>query len=446
MCGVGKSCHRRLSLAALWSIVAFGLSLMAPTSLRAETLVVPFQCVVDADGPRLVPGPETAFPVLGLRLEQPFSVCRGKGASSCTLMMVHRFDVSCAGVRLSWAELLQRSRLAGRAIPNNLPSGFAPVSTVAGRFVLPSLALHTPGRADAMSVDREELPPDVIVRPSQPQTEVHEVTGWNTVVTSEAAPSFELGALAGSGWTTTILLALATGVSALTFLMHPGTAARLLAWWPGNDAPSRSGQGPTTGFAAGVARVLSGCRAAWESFSRSADYVAHDGADDYFPMVESRLSDVEMTIAALPSDLLLRDVLMSELAQLRARTQELSRRRRRQSPDRSAAACRAILRDLDRIQRIALTSAEAVDETPYERATTAETATPRTVADAYKVLGLNADAPPPAAKKLVDALRMSWHPDLASDDSERAYREERMKQINVAWDMVKAEMGQRAAA
>ena len=59
------------------------------------------------------------------------------------------------------------------------------------------------------------------------------------------------------------------------------------------------------------------------------------------------------------------------------------------------------------------------------------------------ILGLNPDAPDAAVKKIVDALRMSWHPDHARDEADRLYREHRIKQINAAWDLLKAE---RAAA
>ena len=72
-----------------------------------------------------------------------------------------------------------------------------------------------------------------------------------------------------------------------------------------------------------------------------------------------------------------------------------------------------------------------------------ETDVPRSVVEAYQVLGLNSNAAPEVAKKLVDALRMSWHPDYAEDEGDRRRRENRMKQINAAWDIVN---GRREAA
>jgi hypothetical protein len=63
---------------------------------------------------------------------------------------------------------------------------------------------------------------------------------------------------------------------------------------------------------------------------------------------------------------------------------------------------------------------------------------PRDRHEAYEVLGVNPDVSPKTLKKLVDALRACWHPDLAKDDADRAVREERMKRINIAWDIITA--------
>ena len=69
---------------------------------------------------------------------------------------------------------------------------------------------------------------------------------------------------------------------------------------------------------------------------------------------------------------------------------------------------------------------------------------PRTRSDALQVLGMGvtADANLAAIKKIVDGLRQTWHPDLARDPSERELREKRMKQINVAWDILAAKPAQ----
>jgi DnaJ-class molecular chaperone len=69
---------------------------------------------------------------------------------------------------------------------------------------------------------------------------------------------------------------------------------------------------------------------------------------------------------------------------------------------------------------------------------------PRTRGEAIEVLGMGVmpGASEAAMKKIVDGLRLSWHPDLAQDEADRQLRELRTKQINAAWDIIQ---GKRAA-
>ena len=46
-------------------------------------------------------------------------------------------------------------------------------------------------------------------------------------------------------------------------------------------------------------------------------------------------------------------------------------------------------------------------------------------------------------KKIVKNLRQNWHPDLVSQEEERRIRGLKLKQINVAWDII---CGKRASA
>lgn len=56
--------------------------------------------------------------------------------------------------------------------------------------------------------------------------------------------------------------------------------------------------------------------------------------------------------------------------------------------------------------------------------------------EAYAFLGVNASSSEALLKKTVNALRQCWHPDLATDEEDRRLREIRIKQINVAWDLI----------
>ncbi len=57
---------------------------------------------------------------------------------------------------------------------------------------------------------------------------------------------------------------------------------------------------------------------------------------------------------------------------------------------------------------------------------------PTTRDEALAVLGLSSGATDAAIRKVVEALRQSWHPDLATGDADRVAREDRIKAINVA--------------
>ena len=63
---------------------------------------------------------------------------------------------------------------------------------------------------------------------------------------------------------------------------------------------------------------------------------------------------------------------------------------------------------------------------------------PETFDEACEFLGVNPRASHAVVKKVVDALRQNWHPDLAGDESDRIEREERIKRINAAWDLIRA--------
>jgi hypothetical protein len=61
---------------------------------------------------------------------------------------------------------------------------------------------------------------------------------------------------------------------------------------------------------------------------------------------------------------------------------------------------------------------------------------PRTLDEAYMVIGANADVDGEILKRLIRALRQCWHPDLASTASDREYREARIRQINAAAEII----------
>jgi hypothetical protein len=73
---------------------------------------------------------------------------------------------------------------------------------------------------------------------------------------------------------------------------------------------------------------------------------------------------------------------------------------------------------------------------PALSAIAASTGMPVTRDDALAFLGLSTGASDAVIRKVVEGLRQSWHPDLATDDADRAAREERIKVINAAAEIL----------
>lgn len=65
-------------------------------------------------------------------------------------------------------------------------------------------------------------------------------------------------------------------------------------------------------------------------------------------------------------------------------------------------------------------------------------AVPTTREEALAILGMGvaSEHNEMAIKKIVDGLRLSWHPDYAEGANDRALREQRLKQINAAWEIL----------
>ncbi|MGH6816874.1 MAG: hypothetical protein ACREC6_14345 [Hyphomicrobiaceae bacterium] len=101
--------------------------------------------------------------------------------------------------------------------------------------------------------------------------------------------------------------------------------------------------------------------------------------------------------------------------------------------DRLQKQLRSSIQDLNRLVEIA----EAAGARRQDSATPLPL--PATKDEAYEVLGINVHAGDAALKKLVDALRQCWNPEFARDEADRRHREERIRQIDAAWDMIAAE-------
>jgi len=401
----------------------------------ADDLVMPYACAMDRGAPRLTAAEPTTYEIIGPREDMPFSACRASPNGNCETMMVHKFSITCGGQKVGWSKVAAAGRAAGVELPAHLPLGFAPVSRFKGRFVLPGF-----GRTTRLAkVETQTLSADSVIETSSIAHHAEEPR-WVTVIDPAIQASASGGAFRIAGVVSTLLISL---MAACLFVARRRMP---LTYDFARSQPFSEASGENFWRSGGrKVKLMADAfrRSVQRVFEQNQFQSPRSGGDEptarLLDVIQARIAETELHVATLPADLLLRDVLQTELDGLRSRSADVSRRAEQIGDKRAGTILRAMLRDLDRITRI-------VDGTARkdEGAKPAAVDVPSTIFEAYRILGLNPEAPPLAVKKVVDALRMSWHPDHARSEPDRRHREERIKQINAAWDLLKAAQVQAA--
>jgi hypothetical protein len=442
---------------------------------------MPFDCDLEEGRIKLSPAAERSYPIIEGREAQAVTVCNPRVSAACRTIMAHRFDIACGGTRLAWMRVAAAIRLAGStpawikdgrlnvvlpvrhasdkpscmdrptfslgrtskedlsarncrpAYRDNfdlvaLPQGFAPVSELGARLALAvdtdsSAAFDQESTSDAVAepvLARGD--PDAVIDPitGQPDTydagqRAHE---WITVVRAEAAPGIRArhhAADTAQIWTW------------FAFALLFGSAAglvRVRMLYARTKELCQATPRWTSVFGQRAMRLW------WDrrSGQSSRRFTNAGGA------VTSLLEGTESVVAGLKDAGPLREVLQEELALVRRHVSSVDAvaGEAELSAARTAAQFRGLVRELERIRRIADSAAASL------AGGRSGSTLPRTASEAYAVLGVNADASAPVLKKIVDALRMTWHPDHARGEDDRRLRDERIRQINVAWELINA--------
>lgn len=398
----------------------------------AEDLVMPFACSAQDGAVQIAPSAETAYKIVGVRQEQIFAACRGGGTGSCENHMVHRFTIQCGNAKVSWAQVVQAASSIGIESPDALPPGYAPARTLKARFVFPALARFNIFRSE---VETEPLSADGVKEHEDGEAATR-VAAWRTEVRAEIVPKSSSGAFRVAAIVSFLMMLLlsASLIAAGRWRLPQLQAAALRGRMP--ELIQRFANRSRAGFDRAQASVGHNFGRAWDWIRGGALPSIDVELTNAAAVAMARLIEAELQVASMPSGLLLREVLLSELDRVRERLNGVTRDLESRPKDQSAGKIRAVLRELERIGRIA---DGAGKDQHHEAGKTGGQAPgmPQSVTEAYRVLGINADAEPAVTKKLVDALRMSWHPDYARDEADRQKREDRIKQINAAWDLIK---------
>lgn len=426
---------------------------------------MPYACTIVGGHPNLVPSEERSYRVVGLRERQQFQACSPQNPGQCRSWTLHRFELTCDGVKVPWvavvaAEALRQQRRArlengrfhlqmGRwwngppqdacaradlwrypqieRLCNNraaigaprfveIPSGFAPAFGLAIRFVsvtspLP-VSVSSQGRPAVVSTGPEtalarrkvSAPHPSAKRPEASHAALAPAPGDPPAI--QAAPSAAKKAV--------------DGVPGLT--SFPKRTA------PSPIASEKIAEKPT---AEPVAT------------SPKLDQLSPAGNTSPRPAAEIAVSDVHNLLWALFAALVV-GLAGAVVALRRARLPHVPGTMR----DFASATlwtepARPVAADAVRTARLQVYStphlgAKSIAQVaPSPRGVLATV--PATLAEAQQVLGMGISdtASEAAIKKIVDGLRQSWHPDHANSEIDREEREVRSKQINAAWDIIR---------
>ncbi len=331
-----------------------------------------------------------------------------------------------------------------------LPAGFAPLSTAGARIEVRSAA------AGPVAIEAAGPPEPVLIAGNSPQAATGTASGPAAAAQTKSADVKPIapaglrppaGKVKPADWVTVI------EAKDLSEVPKEAPARDQMLWiWLG-------GLGALGAIAFGLSRIPAERRGAITDSVKSNAMRGLSGVAERIAAVRSRqsapesedevvaaddpalanaawaaatlLDQIEQAVQGLESATPLRAVLEEELASIHQRL-VVTRAAALDggSPIKAAAQFRALIRELERVRRIANSAAASLSGARPVMAM------PQSKSEAYQLLGVNADVSEGTLKKLVDALRMTWHPDHARDEQDRLLREDRIKQINIAWDLI----------
>ncbi len=479
-------------LGLCWLVVIATVS-QASTAQSRERVLMPWTCNLDNGRLRVEPSSEQSYAVIGAREQQSHAACFGPDANRCKTWMIHRFAVVCQGGRVPWVDIVaatarDRNRISldsgalvvrtgprqgafvgrdcaafGRApwraplasvdcawtadgfMPRQpraqavmLPRGFAPLSLAGARLVFeadavvkpkatvatPSVTIHDveplPVSTVAAFASQALSPPTVgktqpVVTVSPPHTPEYppKRPTWSTNVEPVVftVPDHRAVATGPQTWPQAMeLLTLAAAILAASTALFLRQRRQFVPF-------RRQGSGGEPG--AGLPGSPDGQRASALQLRANSQMLQIRSALERLeavPPLRNALAR-ELTGSERRLSTVLATTVSKETADLETWRRACNRMER-------------VVHDLDRLQQItdgAVTSLTGL---------TQNRSLPRDVAEAYAVLGVNQGVSDSILKKLVDALRVSWHPDLATSDEDRTLRDIRIKEINVAWDLI----------
>ena len=412
-----------------------------------EQAVMAYACAVDRGRVVLTPAPERQYRVLGTRASHAFTACAPTNPDKCRTWQIHKFDLACGGQRVSWLLVagalvdrvpargqIDNGRLSLRLGPawqrrdtQPVPIGFRrPFERPEQLLAFP--AGYAPGLGTGLRFVGVTSPSPTVVD-ARPEPKAAKAEPKTVLSARPAGPSE-----AGEALTTTGSHSAAVTESWITTVVPAGVMAAVEL----NPARALLGVLAVAAVWGGLVLVRRRSALAVASPDAAASLPIDDDAALCSEMIARSVNlhrAAREAVGAVPSENL-RDILTADLAKVQRHllaadlTNDVAEERWHAVKPKVTMA----LADLERIARII---AGVLSSQPTPEPLAAASTTPDNAEQAFEMLGINPDAGRTVVKKIVDGLRQSWHPDHARDAQDRQRREDRMKQINASWDLIR---------
>jgi hypothetical protein len=476
---------------ASWFLGAF-LSIYATAVGAEELLVMPFRCSIIAGRPVLTPSHDQGYRIFGQREQRTFTACSPVNPDTCKQWTVYRFDLECGGVRVPWtsvavaadgprsarawvedgrvrvrvgpwwnmapgdpcARVLYEGRWQGGQLARycaerrgfmppavvDMPVGFSPMLGTEGIFVAAG-----PPRSAAAPPVTAALPPAAASPHPMPPREVAKRQAVPAPEQSAKAPppadqpakvpppepaKVPPPADQPAKAPPPALAAAPTPPASAGTPEHPTIINR-------PDQPQQDGRSNKEPLPDPDGAAKFGASALKQAAVETPPGSDRQGSDAKQSIEVSIISMVGSPAAMLAGLAMVAAFTAGTFLWLRKHERANSAgAASREFASVSLKAAQNAVAVRPRVQPEAASGSAPVRQGP--NAVYGLTSIPRNRTEALTILGMGvaADATQAAIKRIVDGLRLSWHPDYAKDDADRQLRELRLKQINAAWEIL----------
>lgn len=406
----------------LLSLFVFAALVASGAASAAEQVVIPFTCKVEGERVVLSPGPEQAYRIIGKRQQRKFTTCSPFQPNQCRSWTLHRFAIDCGGQRADWQSVV--AAMAPWTMPKQPQYGAPSVAGAPGPYPPPYLAHRYgppigPGPYGAARpyppAPRQliDLPPGFAPNPGQiahfadaPEAATPDMAEAEPIPPPSRKPEMPAQGAAVANAEAPASPPASSGEHAISVptQVEPGADVAKQAKTEPSAASAQIAQGSGDITAAIPEPSATAAKSSWFNLIGAAGL---------------SFAALVLFLAVLASS---KDRSRSlQLAEAHSRAPAMS------VPPWDGAIPAPLGSTFHRSREQAPPSPPPPSQSDW---------LPSTLSEALEVLGASPETRIDMLKAIVKSLRRTWHPDLAAHEEERRVRERKLKQVNVAWDIV----------